>query len=427
MFCDIIFYMLGIEILMYFSIFLGLYFSIFLLSVFFENREKIYKGLKSKDFSSVALIVPCYNEAKNIGKTLNSLLNLDYPKEKLEIIVVDDGSDDKTFEKVKAFQKRDKRIKVFRKENGGKYTALNLGLSKTNAEFIGSVDGDSYLDAQALKKVMKFFEDLEVKAVISTIKIRQVTNIIEGIQYVEYLLAAFWRKVFSFLDGLFVTPGAFSVYRKEVFEVLGHYQDPYKCRIEDMEIALRMQRKNLKIKHAIDAFVYTRSPSSFKSLFKQRTRWYRGFLLTIKDYLDLLNIKKHGNLSLFLSYSLICVFISIYLFIYTLQKTINYFLLKVNQLILTGFDFSSFFVLPSFKLDWYSLNFLTPLFVLTIFCIIIYLIHLSLSRKLTLDTGPIKKNAVFFIFLFFYFNTLWWISAGFSSIFRRQISCSKKD
>ncbi|MBU2579290.1 glycosyltransferase [Patescibacteria group bacterium] len=402
--------MLIIEILVYFSIFLGLYFALFVFNLFLENQKGVYKKPKIKNFPTVALIVPCYNEAENIEKTLNSLLNLDYPKEKLEIIVIDDGSTDDTFLKAQIFEKKDKRIKVFTKKNGGKYTALNLGLKKTNAPFIGSMDADSHLDPQALKKVMKFFENPEIKAVSGTVKVREVKNIIEGIQYLEYLISAYWKKFFSMIGGLQVASGAFSVFRKEVFKILGHYQDPYNCLAEDLEITFRLQQKNFKIAQALDAFVYTRAPSNFKSLFRQRSlRWYKGFLLTLKDYLGLLNIKKHGNLSFLLYATLVGVFASLILSSYTLWRAINFCWERVNQLFLTGFDFPYFF---SLFWDKNFFNFkITPLFILGNICLIFFLIQLSIAKKLCFDKKPLKVAIFSFIFLYGYLNVLWWGTA----------------
>ena len=295
--------MINIEILIYFGLFWGLYFAIFVLGTFFENKDKILKIPQRKNWPQVCLIVPCFNEEKNIEKTLQSLIELDYPQEKLEIIVVDDGSQDQTFFRAKVFKKRDQRIKVFRKEkNGGKYTALNFGQKKTRAEFVGSVDADSYLEKDALKKIIGYFDNPQIKAVISTVKVGRVKNLLEGVQYIEYLLAAFLRKIFSILDSVNVAPGPLSVFRKEVFEILGPYRKAYLT--EDLEIALRLQRANFKIAHAIEAIVYTQPCPNFRALFRQRLRWRRGFLLNLKDYRELLNFKKHGNLSFFLAFSL---------------------------------------------------------------------------------------------------------------------------
>jgi cellulose synthase/poly-beta-1,6-N-acetylglucosamine synthase-like glycosyltransferase len=414
--------MLIIEILIYFAIFIGLYFTIFLFSIYLDNQKKIYKGVKKKNFPLVCLIVPCWNEAKNIEKTLHSLLNLNYPKNKLEIIVVDDGSIDETFQKVKDFQKSatsDSDIKIFKQKHEGKYAALNLGLKNTKAKFVGSVDADSYLDINALKKVMKHFESPKISAVASTIKLSETKNILGGILYVEYLMAAFWRKIFSFLNGLYITPGAFSVYRRKI---LGSYRDPYHLMAEDLEVAFRLQRKNFKIAYAIDAFVYTKSPTTFKSLFKQRLRWYKGFLLTLKDYFDLLNIKKHGNLSFLLYFALVSVFVLIILVSYNLWKIIEYGLTRINQLVLTGFDFSNFF-----SFDWRLINFnFSPIFILGNLCLIVFLFYLHLSKKLTFDKKPLKKNALSFILFYTHLSALWWLAAIFSVLKRQTLCLIKK-
>ena len=414
-----------IEILTYFTIFIGLYFIIFLFTVYLENQKKIYKGAKKKNFPLVCLIVPCWNEAKNIKKTIRSLLNLNHPKNKLEIIVVDDGSVDKTFQKVKDFQKSaasDSNIKIFRQKHEGKYAALNLGLENTKAKFVGSVDADSYLDTNALEKVMKHFENPKISAVASTVKLSEAKSILAGILYVEYLMAAFWRKIFSFLNGLYITPGAFSVYRRKIFKILGLYRDPYHLLAEDLEIAFRLQKKNFKIAYAIDAFVYTKSPITIKSLFKQRLRWYKGFLLTLKDYLVLLNFKKHGNLSFLLYFALVSLFIPIILVSYNLWKIIELTFTRINQLVLTGFDFSHFF-----SIDWRLLSFnFTPIFILGNFCLIVFLIYLYISKKLTFDKKPLKKNALYFILFYVYLSALWWLAAIFSVLKRQTLCLIKK-
>ncbi len=404
---------------LYIAIFLGLYFSIFVLSTFFENRKEIYKGLKKENFPSVCLIVPCYNEGKNIKRTLDSLLNLDYPREKLEIIVVDDGSKDDTFLKAKAFEKRTKQVRVFRKENGGKYTALNYGLLKTKAQFIGSLDGDSYLDSKALKKVMKYFEDKKIMAVISTIKISEVKNIIEGIQYIEFLIAAFLRKVFSILDSLNVTPGPLSVFRREVYKILGPYRKAHQT--EDLEFAFRLQKANFKIAHAIDSLVYTKACPTFKSLFHQRLRWRRGLLLNLKDYLELLNIKKHGNLSFLLYYSVIASFISIVLVGYIFWKIGFFFLEKINNFLLVGLDYFNLF---SFQPDWilFNLGLIRPTLILGFLSLVAILTYIFLSKKLTFDKKSITKNTVFYLLLYVFLNAIWWISAFFFILVRKDIS-----
>ncbi len=290
--------MFNIEIIIYLGTFFGLYFAVFVLGTFLENKKEIYRNPAVSYFPLVALIVPAFNEEKTISRTIESIQNLDYPNEKLEIIVVDDGSADKTFAKAEKFAREDNRIKILQKQNGGKHTAMNLGMSQTKADFIGSVDADSYLEPSALKKITAYFKNLETKAVVSTIKIGRAKKIIEKIQRTEFILAAFLRKNFSVLESVNVAPGPLSVFRREVFEKLGPYRKGHQT--EDLELAFRMQSAHYKIAHAHEAIVYTQACSNFFSLTRQRLRWRRGFILNLRDYPELLNFSKHGNLSFLL-------------------------------------------------------------------------------------------------------------------------------
>ena len=136
----------------YSLLFISLYFEIFLLVGFLERRfaTQTNKGpaLALASYPSVAIVVPCFNEETTVAGTMASLLELDYPKEKLEIIVVDDGSRDATLSIAKQFE-TDPRVRVFHKENGGKHTAMNYGLEQTNAELIGCLDADSIVASDA--------------------------------------------------------------------------------------------------------------------------------------------------------------------------------------------------------------------------------------------------------------------------------------
>src|SRR3989344_7290003 len=117
------------QTLTYIILFISLNFEVFLLITYFENRKDIRKENRDfnrnlKRYPTVTIIVPCWNEEKTVSKTLHSLLHLDYPKDKLKIMVVDDGSKDNTWKVVQKF-KNHPQILLHKKENGGKYTALN--------------------------------------------------------------------------------------------------------------------------------------------------------------------------------------------------------------------------------------------------------------------------------------------------------------
>ena len=116
--------------ILYGSIFISLFFEVFLLITYLEVREELdleekYLGKNIKWFPTVTIIVPCFNEEHTVSNTIKSLLNLDYPKEKFSIIAVDDGSTDRTRRELAKFEDHP-QFSVLSKENGGKYTALNI-------------------------------------------------------------------------------------------------------------------------------------------------------------------------------------------------------------------------------------------------------------------------------------------------------------
>ena len=136
----------------YIVTFLAIYVQVFFLVTFLENRRKlVYRtgSLELPEYPTVTVIVPCWNEEKTIHRTIESLLNLDYPKNKLEIFLIDDGSTDSTWQVMQEFVSYP-QIKVFHKENGGKHTAMNMGIELSTSDLVTCLDADSFVDAHAL-------------------------------------------------------------------------------------------------------------------------------------------------------------------------------------------------------------------------------------------------------------------------------------
>ena len=271
------------KILIYCNIYFTLFVGIYLLFIFTEKKEKM-RDTKAKKLPKVSIIVPIYNGAKYIKDCLNSLVNLDYPKEKLEIIVVDDGSKDNSIVEAKKF-----KVKVYRKKHSGKADTINYGIDKCSGEIIGILDVDSIVEKDSLKKMIGYFNDKKVSAVHSGIRIRNTNSMLEKFQEIEYALSLFFKKLFSFVGGLFVTPGVFSLYRADIFKKLGKFD----CNnvTEDLEIALRILSNKYDIKCAIDAKTYTIVPTKFKELQRQRVRWNFGLIKNFRKYSFLLSPK----------------------------------------------------------------------------------------------------------------------------------------
>jgi len=252
-------------------VFVGLLFTYFNLLIFYSLERK---KRELKDYPKVSIIVPAYNEEENIEKTIKSLLELDYPKDKLEIIIVDDGSKDRTYEIAKKYESD--IIKVYRKENGGKASALNYGIKRASGDFIVTLDADSIVPKDALKKMLEYFDEEDVMIVVPAIQITEVKNFWQRLQSIEYSYNNFLRLIFDRLNSLHVAPGPFSVFRREFFEKVGYFDE--KNLTEDMEIAMRCQAYGYKIRYCPEVLIKTKAPDNFKSLLRQRLRWYLGFV-----------------------------------------------------------------------------------------------------------------------------------------------------
>lgn len=285
-----------LTILAYPFLFAAIYFEAFLLVTFLsrpaaESRERV----ASTRTPSVAVIVPCWNEESTIAGTAESLLALDYPKDRLRVILVDDGSTDGTPVVMNAFEGR-ANVTVIRQENGGKHTALNAGIAASgDAEIIGCLDADSYVEAGALREMIGLFDDSQVGAVTPAMSVMAPKTLLEHMQNAEFILGIALRHILAAVNGLHVTPGPFSLYRRELVERLGGFRFGHQT--EDMEMALRIQRSGYRIESAHTARVFTKVPSSVPKLIKQRTRWTTGFLRNVmNEYRDLVGNPQHGAL-----------------------------------------------------------------------------------------------------------------------------------
>jgi cellulose synthase/poly-beta-1,6-N-acetylglucosamine synthase-like glycosyltransferase len=216
--------------------------------------------------------MPAYNEENYIVASIRTLLDLEYPKDRLELIVVDDGSTDNTYRVAKAFE--GPNVRVLTKENGGKGAALNFGIRQARGELVATMDADSYVTRGTIRELIPYFADKDVMAVTPAVKIRESGSWLKEFQRVEYLMILFSRKLLSFIDSVPVTPGPFSMFRRGVFEKVGYF-DEHNL-VEDQEIALRIQAANYKIRSSMTADVYTEPPDNMKDLIKQRVRWQRG-------------------------------------------------------------------------------------------------------------------------------------------------------
>jgi poly-beta-1,6-N-acetyl-D-glucosamine synthase len=407
-------------IVVYIFLFISLYFEVFLLLTYFSKRMEIKQEnqiLKKGTFKypSVSILVPVWNEATTVSKTIHSLLDLHYPKDKLKILIIDDGSSDDTWQVIQTFA-NNPQIELHRKENGGKYTALNLGLSKIDSDMVGCLDADSYVDPDALKTIVAYFEDKETMAVTPSVKIWKPKNMIELIQKVEYGWGIFLRKMLAYMGALYVTPGPFSIFRKEVFQNLGGYRRAYLT--EDLELALRMQTNRYKIAHAHNAFVYTVPPNTLHKLYKQRLRWTYGFLKNIVDYRFIFFKRQYGNLGVFI---LPVASLSIFSALYLVLMTVFHFLKSGYKYAIKIQTVGFHIQWHSLSFDWFSVNtqFVTIISLLAFACTLTMLL---LSRKMSEGHMRIGRDVLYFMTLYTFIAPLWVGKALYNALFSIKTS-----
>lgn len=262
------------------------FFGIFFLSLFvllyLQNKKELYEYPKPTIFPYVSIITPAYNEEKGVKETIEAVMALNYPKNKFEHIIVNDGSKDKTSEIVEQLIKKYKNLKIINKQNSGKSDSINQGIKLARGEIIAVVDADSYPTPESLMKMVGFFDDEKVGAVTSRVLVKNKNNFIEKFQAVDYAVIAWGRKILDFIGCVYVTNGPLSLYRKKYVLEVGGF-DP-KNMTEDIEITWHLLSSGYKTKMSYDTEVYTTVPSSLKVWIKQRIRWNIGGLQVINKY-----------------------------------------------------------------------------------------------------------------------------------------------
>jgi cellulose synthase/poly-beta-1,6-N-acetylglucosamine synthase-like glycosyltransferase len=313
-----------LTVLTYPFIFIAVFFEVFLIVTFLSEPARERRSRKRAEHTpKVAVIVPCWNEENTIKGTVDSLLALDYPAEKLQIVLVNDGSTDGTKAVMDTYVGHP-QITVIHKENGGKHTAMNLGIEQaTDAEFVGCLDADSFVAPDALREVIAYFDNPKVAAVTAAMSVWSPRTLLERMQNVDYIHGITLRHVISSLNGLYVTPGPFSFYRRDIILEVGGFQKGHNT--EDLEMALRLQNAGYILENAPRARVYTKTPKSVRALVKQRTRWTTGFLRNvIYDYRHMVGNPKYGTLGLLiLPLGLLANVSGIIMFIVLIVKTIE--------------------------------------------------------------------------------------------------------
>ncbi|MFT3903128.1 MAG: glycosyltransferase [Niabella sp.] len=272
--------------------------------MFFASRERRKEKQRYarqtgdlKNAPLVSLIVPAYNEEVNIVSSLNNLLRQDYPN--FNIIFVDDGSKDSTWEKVSTSFKDHPIVKIFTKPNGGKASALNEALRHTDAEYVVCMDADTKLYPDAVSKLMQNFisvdADSMLGAVAGKVKVGNEVNLLTKWQSIEYTTSQnFDRMAYADINAISVIPGAIGAFKKSAILAAGGFTTDTLA--EDCDLTIRLLRAGYIVANENRAVAVTEAPEQLKQFIKQRTRWSFGVMQTFWKHRDTLFNTRYRSL-----------------------------------------------------------------------------------------------------------------------------------
>jgi len=400
--------------------FMAIYINVWFLLMSPDVKARMGEKRKAKRTPAISILIPAHNEATTVAKTLKSLLGLDYPKDKLEVIVIENGSTDNTLNVVRRFVKSVSglKIRVLSMPESGKAKALNLGLKHAKGELIGVLDADTFVTRTCLKRMVGYFDDSCVGAVTNHVKIVKPHRLIPSLQDIEYIFSAFSKKLISLLDALYVVPGTLSLMRRDLVNKVGFSQDTL---TEDMDVAICILKENYKIVNALDAVSYTDVPKSLKGLLKQRIRWYRGFMQNFRKHSDVIFNRKFPHLGYFVLpfASLLAIFIGSFLtlvLIFDIIRSVTLFvkgvayipILEKLSLDLGALSITNFIISPYSTISY------------AIILIETFIILVISFRALKVES---KKKFIFlpiYFFMYYCLIMVFWIISAFMELLGRR-------
>lgn len=249
------------------------------------------------DFPLISVLVPAYNEGKVIAEVVKNYEHIDYPQ--FEIIIVDDGSKDDTYEQALAAAAQSPvNIQVHTKPNGGKASALNYGLELAAGDYVLCMDADSSLAPQTLKCGIRHFKDNpKLAAVAGKVLVENTDNLLGRMQYLDYLYGHLQKKVLSIFRTVTIVPGPIGLFRKRDLMAVGGYEKENTTYAEDTELTLKLLTNGKEITCDDGMVSYTEAPTNYNDLYRQRYRWTRGiFQALLKNthrFLDADETKSH--------------------------------------------------------------------------------------------------------------------------------------
>ncbi|MCC0701209.1 glycosyltransferase family 2 protein [Clostridioides sp. ZZV15-6383] len=358
---------------------------------YFKNFDKEVK--KIDEYPMVSILVPAHNEAKVIGRTVESLLLLNYPKNKMELIVINDNSSDNSKEILEDIKNKydNYNFTIINTDNltggKGKSNALNIGYTISKGEFIAVYDADNTPDRNALRYLIQIIVmDDKLGAVIGKFRTRNKNkNLLTKFINIETLSFQWMSQAGRWqLFNLCTIPGTNFILRRSIIEEIGGWDS--KAIAEDTEISFRIYKLGYKIKLVPQSITWEQEPETVKVWIKQRTRWAKGNIYVLMKYIK--NIFKQGKNKIVFD---IAYFFSVYfLFLTSIIISDILFVLSISKLVEISIPINFFLI-------W-------------ILSYLLFIIEVSIS--LTIEKGEATIENIFIVaIMYFTYSQLWLLVA----------------
>ncbi|MCC0683916.1 glycosyltransferase family 2 protein [Clostridioides sp. ZZV14-6345] len=358
---------------------------------YFKNFDKEVK--KIDEYPMVSILVPAHNEAKVIGRTVESLLLLNYPKNKMELIVINDNSSDNSKEILEDIKNKydNYNFTIINTDNltggKGKSNALNIGYTISKGEFIAVYDADNTPDRNALRYLIQIIVmDDKLGAVIGKFRTRNKNkNLLTKFINIETLSFQWMSQAGRWqLFNLCTIPGTNFILRRSIIEEIGGWDS--KAIAEDTEISFRIYKLGYKIKLVPQSITWEQEPETVKVWIKQRTRWAKGNIYVLMKYIK--NIFKQGKNKIVFD---IAYFFSVYfLFLTSVIISDILFVLSISKLVEISIPINFFLI-------W-------------ILSYLLFIIEVSIS--LTIEKGEATIENIFIVaIMYFTYSQLWLLVA----------------
>lgn len=228
---------------------------------------------------TLAVIIPAHNEESTIIRCVESVVQARYPKRRLQVIVADDGSTDRTAQLVERYIRTHALdfLAVLSLPKGGKARALNAALQKTKSTLVMCLDSDSYLQPDALVNAARYFRDQRVVALAANVKVIDDGSLLSLIQQFEYIICYQMKRAQTVFNVEYIIGGIGSTFRRSMLEKVGFYDT--NTVTEDIDLTMKMiaqGNKEHRVIYGSDVVVHTESVTSIGGLIRQRFRWKYG-------------------------------------------------------------------------------------------------------------------------------------------------------